>query len=142
MQAALAQARVAFAAGEVPVGAVLAAPDGTILATAHNLVETQANPLAHAEMLCIAAGLAKFKDKYLTGCTLAVTLEPCPMCMAALSHARIARVVFGAYDPKSGGTVNGPRVANHMHHQPEILGGIEETASAALLQQFFQTLRA
>jgi tRNA(adenine34) deaminase len=141
LQAALAEARVAAAAGEVPVGAVLAGPDGSILATAHNQVEAQRNPLAHAEMLCIAEGLSKLNDKYLSDCTLAVTLEPCPMCMAALSHARVARVVFGAYDPKSGGTVNGPRVASFMHHQPEILGGIEEAACAVLLQQFFQRLR-
>ncbi len=141
MQAALAEARVAAAAGEVPVGMVLAGPDGSILATAHNQVEAQRSPLAHAEMLCLQQALAHVGEKYLTGCTLAVTLEPCPMCMAALCHARVARVVFGAYDPKSGGTVNGPRVANFMHHQPEILGGIEEAACAALLTDFFKGLR-
>ena len=141
MQAALTQAHVALAAGEVPIGAVLANPQGQVIAQAHNLVEAQNNPLAHAEMLCLHQGLAQLGEKYLVGCTLAVTLEPCPMCMAALAHARVARVVFGAYDPKSGGTVNGPRVANFMHHKPEILGGIEEAACAALLQGFFRGLR-
>ncbi len=141
MAEALAQARLALAHGEVPIGAVLANPNGEIIARAHNLVEAQHNPLQHAEMLCLHAALAHMNDKFLLGCTLAVTLEPCPMCMAALSHARVARVVFGAYDPKSGGTVNGPRVANFMHHQPEILGGIEEAPCAALLTDFFKTLR-
>jgi cytosine deaminase len=142
MALALAEAQKAASLGEVPVGAVLAGPDGAILATAHNLTETQRNPLAHAEMLAISAGLAQFGDKYLTRCTLAVTLEPCPMCMAALCHARIGTVIFGAYDAKSGGTVNGPRVPRFMHHQPHILGGIEEAACAALLQSFFTQLRA
>ena len=141
MALALAQAHKASALCEVPVGAVLMGPDGTILAQTHNLVEAQKSPLAHAEMLAIAEGLTKMGDKYLMGCTLAVTLEPCPMCMAALCHARIGTVVFGAYDPKSGGTVNGPRIASAMHHKPQIIDGITESECAALLQGFFATKR-
>jgi tRNA(adenine34) deaminase len=141
MALALVQAHKAAAFNEVPVGAVLLGPDGAILAQTHNLVEAQKSPLAHAEMLAIAEGLAKVGDKYLTGCTLAVTLEPCPMCMAALCHARIGTVVFGAYDPKSGGTVNGPRIATAMHHKPQIIDGIIEKECAALLQSFFAAKR-
>jgi tRNA(Arg) A34 adenosine deaminase TadA len=141
MQAAMAEARVALAKGEVPIGAVIADASGQIMTRAHNLVEAQQNPLQHAEMLCLHEALTQVGDKFLSGCTLAVTLEPCPMCMAALAHARVARVVFGAYDPKSGGTVSGPRVASFMHHKPEILGGIEEAACAELLTGFFQGLR-
>lgn len=141
MQQAIAHAKAAATLGEVPVGAVLMAPDGEILAQTHNHVEANTSPLAHAEMLAIAEGLQKIGDKYLTGCTLAVTLEPCPMCMAALCHTRISTVVFGAYDAKSGGTVNGPRIATAMHHKPQVLGGILENDCAALLTAFFAEKR-
>ena len=141
MAAALVQAKQAAAAGEVPVGAVLAGPDGAILAAAHNTVEATRNPLRHAEMLVLEAVLAGRDDKFLSDCTLAVTLEPCPMCMGALGHARVGRVVFGAYDPKSGGAVNGPRVASHLHAPMEVLGGIQEETCTALLRAFFKGLR-
>jgi cytosine deaminase len=141
MALALAQAQHAVTLCEVPVGAVLLGPDGTLLSQTHNRVEAEKTPLAHAEMLAIAEGLKTLGDKYLNGCTLAVTLEPCPMCMAALCHARIGTVVFGAYDPKSGGTVNGPRIATSMHHKPQIIDGIMEKECAALLQSFFAVKR-
>src|SRR5690606_36999354 len=113
MQAALEQAQVAASKGEIPVGAVLANPSATIIASAHNLVETTRNPLAHAELLALQQAIEIQGIKYLEGCTLAVTLEPCAMCAAALSHARVSSIIFGAYDPKSGGTVNGARVPQH-----------------------------
>lgn len=140
MHTALAHAREAVHHGEVPIAAVLADATGTVVAQAHNLSETQSNPLAHAEMLVLQQALATGK-RYLEDHTLAVTLEPCAMCMAALIHARVGTVIFGAYDVKSGGTVNGARVPNHAHFKPHILGGIEEEASRDLLQSFFAALR-
>lgn len=141
MQQALLQAQAAATVGEVPIGAVLANSEGTIVAQAHNLSETQSNPLAHAEMLVLQQALAT-GQRYWEDHTLAVTLEPCAMCMAALINARVGTVIFGAYDVKSGGTVNGARVPNHAHFKPHILGGIEEEPSRELLQSFFSGLRA
>lgn len=139
MQRALISAKLAVSVGEVPIGAILLDADGKTLATAHNVVETSQNPLAHAEMLVLQQALKS--RRYFEDCTLAVTLEPCAMCMAALCHARVGRVVFGAYDPKSGGTENGARVPQHMHFKPEVIGGIEEEACRTLLQDFFKALR-
>ncbi len=139
MHLAMASAKLAVSKSEIPIAAVLVNGAGEVIATAHNQVETLQNPLAHAEMLILAEALKT--RRYLEDCTLAVTLEPCAMCMAALCHARVGKVVFGAYDPKSGGTVSGARVPNHMHFKPEILGGIEEEACRTMLQTFFQTLR-
>lgn len=143
MALAVAQAKLAVREGasvqEVPIGAVLMNSSGAVLASAHNLVETSQNPLAHAEMLTLTQALQG--RRYLEDCTLAVTLEPCAMCMAALCHARVGRVVFGAYDPKSGGTENGARVPQHMHYKPEILGGIQEEVCRTMLQDFFRNLR-
>lgn len=139
MQRAIAQAKLAVSHGEIPIAAVLADAAGNILAEAHNLVETSQSPIAHAEMLVLTEALKQ--RRYFEDCTLAVTLEPCAMCMAALSHARVGKVIFGAYDPKSGGTVNGARVPQHVHFKPEILGGIEEDTCRTLLQDFFKALR-
>lgn len=139
MQRAIAVAKAGVSQNEIPIAAVLMDADGTVLAEAHNGVETLQNPLAHAEMQVLNQALQQ--RRYLEDCTLAVTLEPCAMCMAALCHARVGTVVFGAYDPKSGGTVNGARVPQHMHFKPEILGGIEEATCRTLLQDFFKTLR-
>lgn len=139
INAALAQAQAAAAAHEVSVGAVLADASGTVLAAAHNTVEAEKNPLAHAEMRVLNHAIAAGVN--LQECTLAVTLEPCAMCMAAICAARVGTVVFGAYDVKSGGTVNGARVPSHSHFKPQILGGIEEDACRELLQAFFKTLR-
>jgi tRNA(adenine34) deaminase len=143
MPLAVAQAKLAVREGapvqEVPIGAVLVNSTGIVLASAHNLVETNQNPLAHAELLTLTQALTH--RRYFEDCTLAVTLEPCAMCMAALCHARVGRVIFGAYDPKSGGTENGARVSHHMHFKPQILGGIQEETCRELLQTFFKTLR-
>lgn len=139
MQRAIAVAKAGVSHGEIPIAAVLTDAAGNVLAEAHNGVETGRNPLAHAEMQVLHQALQT--RRYLEDCTLAVTLEPCAMCMAALCHARVGTVIFGAYDPKSGGTVNGARVPQHMHFKPEILGGIEEDTCRTLLQDFFKTLR-
>lgn len=144
MGEALAEARRAAAAGEVPVGAVLVeAASGEILARAHNLVERDADPTAHAELLAIRVAAARLGAKRLTGADLYVTLEPCPMCAAAISFARLRRVIFGAYDPKGGGVDHGPRIFEQptCHHRPEVVGGVQEQACGALLQDFFRERR-
>ena len=117
MDKALEAARAAGARGEVPVGAVLVAPDGVLLAVAGNRTRELNDPTAHAEMLVIREACAKLGNERLTGCDLYVTLEPCPMCASAISHARIARVYYGASDPKSGGVAQGPRVFDHSQIQ-------------------------
>lgn len=144
MGEALAEARLAAAAGEVPVGALLVdAASGEILARAHNRVERDADPTAHAEMLAIRAAAVNIGAKRLTGADLYVTLEPCPMCAQAISFARLRRLVFGAYDPKGGGVDHGARIFEQptCHHRPEVVGGVQEQACAALLQGFFQDRR-
>ncbi|MEQ8355457.1 MAG: nucleoside deaminase [Kiloniellaceae bacterium] len=144
MGEALAEARLAAAVGEVPVGAVLVdAGSGEVLARAHNRVERDADPTAHAEMLVIRQAVAALGVKRLTGADLYVTLEPCPMCAAAISLARLRRLVFGAYDPKGGGVDHGPRIFCQAtcHHRPEVVGGVQEQACGALLQEFFRQRR-
>lgn len=143
MTRALAEAEAAGARGEVPVGAVLVAADGTVLAAAGNRVEATRDPTAHAEMLVLREGAAALGQKQLDGCDLYVSLEPCPMCAAAISLARIRRLYFAAYDPKGGGVEHGPRIFDQTtcHHRPEIYGGIDERRAAALLQAFFRARR-
>jgi tRNA(Arg) A34 adenosine deaminase TadA len=143
MQLALDQARLAASRGEVPVGAVLTDADGKVLAQAGNATEARADPTAHAEMLVLRQAAALRGEKFLADCTLVVTLEPCPLCAAAISLYRIRRLVFGAYDPKGGGVEHGPRVFSHAtcHHRPEVVGGVLETDSAALLRDFFAARR-
>jgi tRNA(Arg) A34 adenosine deaminase TadA len=141
MGRALNLARRAAAAGEVPVGAVLAGPDGRVLAEAHNLTRTDHDPTAHAEILAIRAAAAALGNERLTGCTLWVTLEPCPMCAAAIAEARLARLVYAAADPKGGGVEHGPRVFAHARHVPEIVSGIAEAEASALLRDFFAARR-
>ncbi len=143
MQAAMAEARAAAERGEVPVGAAILGPDGVILAAAGNRTRELADPTAHAELLAIRAACAALGSERLTGCDLYVTLEPCPMCAAAISFARIRRLYFGASDPKGGGVEHGPRVFSHAtcHHVPEVYGGIGETEAAALLKEFFASRR-
>ena len=142
MDAALAEARGAGERGEVPVGAVVAR-DGRVLASAGNRTRELADPTAHAEMLAIRAAAAALGSERLTGCDLWVTLEPCPMCAAAISAARISRLYYGADDPKSGGVGQGPRVFTHpqAHHVPELYSGIGAEAASALLREFFGALR-
>jgi tRNA(adenine34) deaminase len=142
MKIALAEARAAAARAEVPVGAVLV-HRGRVLAVAGNRVEELSDPTAHAEILVIRAAAAARGQSRLEGCDLYVTLEPCPMCAAAIAHARLRRVYFGAYDPKGGGIDHGARVFDHAtcHHRPEVYGGLDERYAAALLRDFFRARR-
>ena len=142
MDTALAQARAAAARGEVPVGAVVRGPDGTILAQAGNETEATHDASAHAELLALRRAAQALGTPRLLGCDLVVTLEPCPMCAAACSHFRVRRVIFGAYDRKGGGVEHGPRVLDHALHRPEIIGGVREQECGALLRDFFQALRS
>jgi tRNA(adenine34) deaminase len=144
MQAALAEAERAALSGEVPVGAVLVdGLSGEVLARTHNLVETNADPTAHAELLAIREVAAKRGAKRLETCDLYVTLEPCPMCAQAIAFARLRRVYYGAADPKGGGIEYGPRIFSQptCHHRPEVYGGIDEARAAALLKDFFKERR-
>ena len=143
MQAAMGEARAARARGEVPVGAVVVAPSGEIVARAGNRTRELSDPTAHAEMLAIRAACGALGSERLVGHALYVTLEPCAMCAAAISAARIARLYFGASDPKSGGVVHGARVFAHpqCHHVPEIYDGIAATEAEALLRAFFAARR-
>ena len=123
----------------MPVGAVVVAADGTVVSRAGNMVEASNDPSAHAELLALRGAAAARGAKWLTDCDLVVTLEPCPMCAQAISLFRIRRLVFGAYDPKSGGVEHGARVfdATSCHHRPEVVGGVREAEAAALLRGFF-----
>ncbi|WP_144186782.1 nucleoside deaminase [Elioraea rosea] len=143
MRRALAEARAAAVRGEVPVGAVVLGPDGSVLASAGNRVEELADPTAHAELLALRDAAAKRGEPRLPDCDLVVTLEPCPMCAAAISLFRVRRLVFGAYDPKGGGVEHGARIFSHptCHHRPEVVGGVEEAEAAALLRTFFADRR-
>ena len=143
MAAALDEARAAGARGEVPVGAVISAADGRVLARAGNRARELFDPTAHAEVLAIRAACAALGSERLIDCDLTVTLEPCPMCATAISFARIRRLYFGANDPKGGGVEHGPRIFNQptCHHAPEIYGGIAATDASALLVSFFASRR-
>ncbi len=143
MDLALAEAQATAARGEVPVGAVVLGPDGSVIARAGNRTEKDADASAHAEMVALRAAARRLGTPRLVGCDLVVTLEPCPMCAAAMAHFRIRRLVFGAYDPKGGGVEHGPRVfeAKGCLHRPEVVGGVRERECAALLREFFQELR-
>jgi cytidine deaminase len=138
MDMALQEARAAAARGEVPVGAVLVGPKG-VVARAGNRVRELKDPTAHAEILVIREGCRVLASERLTGFDLYVTLEPCPMCAAAISAARVARLYYGAGDPKSGGVAVGAKVFAHpqCHHVPEVYDGIGAQASADLLRGFF-----
>jgi tRNA(Arg) A34 adenosine deaminase TadA len=144
MDRALALAAEAAARGEVPVGAVLVdAASGAVIAEAGNRTEADNDPSAHAEILVLRAGGRLRGSPRLVGCDLYVTLEPCPMCAAAIALARLRRVYFGAFDPKGGGVDHGPRIFQQptCHHRPEVYGGIGETAAADLLKRFFAARR-
>ena len=143
MDTALAEARAAFDRGEVPVGAVIVAADGTLLASASNRTRADSDPTAHAEILAIRLACHALGTERLVGCDLDVTLEPCPMCAAAISFARLRRLYWGAPDPKSGGVEHGPRVFTHStcHHRPDLYPGIAEAESGDLLRRFFEGLR-
>ncbi|MGG7645506.1 nucleoside deaminase [Rhodovulum sp. YNF3179] len=143
MEAALAEARAAGDRGEVPVGAVIVSPEGGIVARAGNRTRELADPTAHAEILAIRAACAALGSERLTGHDLHVTLEPCPMCAAAIGFARIGRLYYGASDPKSGGVAQGPRIFAHpqCHHAPEVYDGIAAAEAERLLTSFFADLR-
>ncbi|MDE3027950.1 MAG: nucleoside deaminase [Paracoccaceae bacterium] len=143
MSAALDEARAAGARGEVPVGAVVVSPAGRIVARAGNRTRELADPTGHAEILAIRAACEELGSERLVGHDLYVTLEPCPMCASAISQARIARIYYGAADPKSGGVAQGPRVFSHpqAHHVPEVYDGIGAETAAALLRDFFAAKR-
>lgn len=142
MEMALAQARAAGLRGEVPVGAVLVGPSG-VVAQAGNRVRELLDPTAHAEVLVIREACLMLGAERVPGHDLYVTLEPCPMCAAAISGARIARLYYGASDPKSGGVEQGAKVFSHpqCHHVPEIYDGISAEESARLLRDFFTARR-
>jgi tRNA(adenine34) deaminase len=142
MDLALDEARAAAAAGEVPVGCVIVR-DGSVLAKAGNRTLTDRDPTAHAEMLAIRTVAAALGSERLAGCDLYVTLEPCAMCTAAISFARIRRLYYGAADPKGGAVENGVRffASATCHHRPEVYGGIGERAAGELLRVFFQERR-
>jgi tRNA(Arg) A34 adenosine deaminase TadA len=144
MALALQEAEHAAARGEVPVGAVIVdAASGEVLARAGNRTEALNDPTAHAEILAIRKAAAEAGAPRLDGCDLYVTLEPCAMCAAAISFARIRRLYFGAYDPKGGGVEHGARFFQQptCHHAPEVYGGLEETRAAELLVKFFEERR-
>ncbi len=143
MDAALAEARAAALRGEVPVGAVVV-KEGRILAAAGNRTRELCDPTAHAEVLAIRAACAALNAERLTGCALYVTLEPCPICAGAIAAARIARLYYGAADPKSGGVAHGARVFSHRqcHHVPEIYDGLAAPEAEALMKDFFANRRA
>jgi tRNA(adenine34) deaminase len=143
MDLALQEAQAAAARGEVPVGAVVLDGAGVVLAAAGNRTEADHDASAHAELLALRAAAAQRGSPRLTDCTLVVTLEPCPMCAGAISAFRVARLIFGAYDPKGGGVEHGARVfaASSCHHRPEVVGGVRETECGDLLRAFFTERR-
>jgi tRNA(adenine34) deaminase len=143
MDLALEEARAAGDRGEVPVGAVIVSPSGEVVARAGNRTRELNDPTAHAEVLSIRQACAAAGSERLIGHDLYVTLEPCPMCAAALAAARIARLYYGAADPKSGGVAQGARVFAHpqCHHVPEVYDGIGANAAERLLKDFFLAKR-
>jgi tRNA(adenine34) deaminase len=144
MDTALAEARAAFARAETPVGAVIVDPTSDrIVARAGNRTRELHDPTAHAEILAIRAACAILRSERLPGLDLYVTLEPCAMCAAAISAARLARLCYGAGDPKSGGVEHGARVFVHAqaHHRPEVWGGVAESDAQALMRAFFAERR-
>ncbi len=143
MALALEEARAAALRGEVPVGAVVTGPDGGVLARAGNRVEETHDAGAHAEMLALRSAAAVLGQTRLTGCDLWVTLEPCPMCAAAVALFRIRRLVFGAYDPKGGGVEHNARVFDRPGSLavPDVAGGVREGECGDLLRQFFAAKR-
>ena len=143
MRHALDLAAAAAADGEVPVGAVVVDPGGTIIAGAANRTLADRDPSAHAEMLAVRQACARLGSERLVGHDIYVTLEPCAMCAAVISFARLRRLYFGAGDPKMGAVEHGPRLFSKptCHHAPEVYGGIGEVEAKALLVEFFKSRR-
>jgi tRNA(adenine34) deaminase len=142
MSRALALAAAAAAAGEVPVGAVVVR-DGVIIGEGANAPRATHDPTAHAEIVALRAAAVALGNDRLEGCDLWVTLEPCAMCAGAIAHARIARLYYGAEDPKGGAVAHGPRLFDQptIHHRPDVYGGVGEGEAAALLRAFFAARR-
>jgi tRNA(adenine34) deaminase len=140
---ALEVARDAAVSGDVPVGAVVLDPRGPVIASARNAREATHDPTAHAEVLALRSAGVALGSWQLVGCTLAVTLEPCTMCAGAIVLARVARVVFGAWDPKAGaaGSLWDVLRDRRLNHRPEVVGGVRADECAALLEQFFTAKR-
>ena len=143
MQMALDEAHIAAQAGEVPVGAVLVGQDSNILAQTRNQMRALNDPTAHAEILAIRQACETIGNERLMGCSLFVTLEPCPMCAGAIAEARIAKLFYGAADIKGGAVDNGIALFDQKscHHAPEVIGGLRESDCAALLTEFFALRR-
>jgi len=143
MELALASARLAARAGEVPVGAVILSSQGDLLSSAENRTIRDRDPTAHAEMIAIREAAGKLGNERLEGCDLYVTLEPCAMCAAAISFARLRRLYFGAADEKGGAVEHGVRFfsARSCHHAPEVYGGMAELEAGQLLRDFFKERR-
>ena len=143
MQFAFDEAHKAWKKGEVPVGAVIVDEHHNIIAKAHNLVEQKKDATAHAELLAIQKACQKIKSKNLSHFSIFVTLEPCAMCAMACAHARLRKIVFGAYDEKSGAIEQGAALFNRdqTHHKPEIIGGVESEKAKNMLQAFFHSKR-
>lgn len=139
----LAIAKTAAELGEVPIAASVVGPDGVAVATYHNEVEQRRDATAHAELLAIQMACRKLGRKSLEDYTLYVTLEPCAMCATAAAHAKIGKIIYGAYDPKGGGIEHGARIFTHptCHHTPEIIGGVMEAECGDVLREFFRGRR-
>ncbi|MDP1724022.1 MAG: nucleoside deaminase [Alphaproteobacteria bacterium] len=134
----------AFSEDEVPIGAIILDPkSGKIITAQHNQMRCSGNPIAHAEICAITEACRILNQQRLNGYVLYVTLEPCPMCAQAISFARLDKVIFGAYDPKGGGIIHGPRIFDQStcHFQPEIIGGVHEEACQNILKDFFISKR-
>lgn len=134
----------ALTENEVPIGAIIIhQPTGKIITAQHNQMQRLKNPLAHAEMITITEACRILNRQRLNDCILYVTLEPCPMCAQAISFARLGKIIFGAYDPKGGGIIHGPRIFDQStcHFQSEIIGGVREDACKTILKDFFKSKR-
>ncbi|MCK5882804.1 MAG: tRNA adenosine(34) deaminase TadA [Bacteriovoracaceae bacterium] len=144
MDSALTEAERAFSMDEVPIGAVIVDPHGRVLVETHNLKECNNNPLGHAELIAIREASEQVKNWRLENCTLYVTLEPCPMCLAAMVQSRIGRLVFGAYDPKGGAISLGYNLHKDMrlNHSFEVIGGIKHHSCSKILSKFFRQKRS
>jgi cytidine deaminase len=144
MAIALAEARKAAAMGEIPVGCVIVGADGAVLAHARNLTETRSNATLHAEMVAIIRTTRRLGAKYLMGCAMYVTLEPCPMCAAAIAHVKLAELHFAAADAKGGAVINGARIFETCRNlrRPKVFRGPFAAEASALLSGFFKSVRA
>jgi tRNA(adenine34) deaminase len=142
MTIAMREAEAAFEKKEIPVGAIIVR-DNAIIGRGHNLVETMHDPTAHAEIIAITAAADHLGSKWLKGCSLYVTLEPCPMCAGAIVLARIPRLVFGSYDPKMGacGTLYSITEDKRLNHRVHVIGGVMDSESSSMLKEFFTLQR-